>query len=144
VLFHSFDEIEWIDPSEVEARESRFGNVVFVFVMDVALVALILVDSKYAISQLIGKSILVSPLGTWAVVIREILKAPTTAVISGELTIELENSNVHLIRIDDGKLRVPGRGIWIAKCCCDWSDNFEAQFLGKSVALTMKPGFVFR
>jgi hypothetical protein len=144
VLFDCPDELEWVNTIEIQARESSFGDVVLLHVMDMASISPIDVDPQFKFLRENRKSLIIPGIRARAVVVREDFKTSSTPFASGQLAVVLSNSDVHFVLINDSEGRTPWRRIWIAKWISNRTNKNKARFEGMFATLTLKPGFMLR
>jgi len=115
VLLNGADELERVNAIEVQAGQSSLRNVIFLLIVNVAFVLPIYVYSQLKPFREDGKTVTIPSIRAWSVMIRKILKAPTTSSAFRQLAVVIDDSDIHSARINDCKVRTPRRGVWVAE-----------------------------
>lgn len=143
MVFDGPNELKRVDPTEVKPKNPDFGYMVLSFVVNMALKLPINIDPEVESLGKQREAVLIPGSRARAVVIRKSFKTSAASQTSRQRAIVLNHANVHTIRVNDRKIRVPRRGVRIPKSIREWANNTEAWLKGEFLAFTLEPGFVF-
>src|ERR1035437_873713 len=126
VLFDCPDELEWINVIEVKAWKSSLWDMFVLHVVNVALLPGINIDPQLKFLRENWKSLVVPGICARAVVIRKVLKTPSSSIDSKSRAVILDNADVHPVRVSDCYVRTPRCGTWLDKRIRVRANNSEA------------------
>jgi hypothetical protein len=96
------------------------------------------VDSLYPAR----KTIFVALIRTLAIVVRKIPAIPTNPVKLRRFFVVLRDTYIHMVWIDDCKIRMPRGKSWDTTRSNEWTNYRKARIESKFVTFTLKPGFI--